>query len=198
MPTEAAIARIGPEMDGMPMSLAEFAQAEVDEGYLYELERGVVVVDGPRLPHSVVVRRLRRAIEFHDAAHPGRVVHVAGGNDSVMRLPGMESERHPDVAVYLTHPPDPDNPWDSWTPDIVFEVVSNRSIQRDYELKREEYLRAGVRNYYIIDPLKRGALLLERIGDSWKEAWFGADAPLTIPILPGFNLPLASMFAPVE
>jgi Uma2 family endonuclease len=39
-------------------------------------------------------------------------------------------------------------------PDLAIEIVSPDSIWRDYKDKRELYRRAGVREYWIIDPLK--------------------------------------------
>jgi Uma2 family endonuclease len=189
--------RIGPEMHGMKISLEEFAPAETEEGYIYELEKGIIVVDVPRLPHSVVVRRIKKALERYDESNPGSIVHLAGGIDSVIRLPGMESERHPDITLYQTSPTDPENPWDDWTPDVVFEVVSRSSVERDYQIKRDEYLRAGVRVYCIIDPQARTALVLSRKGDTWWETRLAANATLTLPTLPGFSLSLADLFAPL-
>ena len=198
MSDAATIVRVGPEHHGTRMSLADFAPADAEPGYTYELEKGIVVVDVPRLPHSLIVQRVREALILYKAAHPGRIFLIAGGSDSVIRLPVMESERHPDLTVYLTRPPaDDDNPWDVWLPDIVVEVVSKSSAQRDYEIKREEYLRAGIRVYAIVDPLTRVAMLLTRRGDTWEEVRLAADAGLTIPHLPGFSLSLADVFSPV-
>jgi Uma2 family endonuclease len=180
------------------MSFADFAYAEAQPGYTYELEKGIIVVDVPRLTHSLAVQRIREAFYLYKAAQPGRIFLIAGGMDSVIRLPVMESERHPDLTIYFTQPPaDDDNPWDVWLPDIVVEVVSKSSVQRDYEIKREEYLRAGIRVYVIVDPLTRTALLLTRHGDTWQEVSRATDATLTIAHLPGFVVPLSDVFSPV-
>jgi Uma2 family endonuclease len=49
-------------------------------------------------------------------------------------LEDLESERHPDAAVYRTAP-DADEDWSSWIPEIVVEVMSPGSEARDYEQK---------------------------------------------------------------
>ena len=36
--------KIGPQDEGRPMSLAEFEPAQVEEGYIYELSRGIITV----------------------------------------------------------------------------------------------------------------------------------------------------------
>ena len=108
----------------------------------------------------------------------------------------MQSERHPDVAVYLTAPADPVNPWDAWIPDIVVEVVSagNEAHERDYRDKREDYLAAGVREYWIVDPVTRSLLVLRRTGDRWREIRPDATAGYSTGLLPEFELDVAGLF----
>jgi len=45
-------------------------------------------------------------------------------------------------------------------PDLAIEIVSEDSVTRDYELKRTAYEKAGVREYWIIDPLEEKVTLL--------------------------------------
>ena len=50
------ITKIGPADHGRRMSLEEFDHAEGQEGYLYELSRGVITVaDVPRRRHLLLV-----------------------------------------------------------------------------------------------------------------------------------------------
>jgi Uma2 family endonuclease len=187
---------IGPEHNGTRMSLEEFARAEGRPGHLYELERGTItVVDVPGFSHSFIVRLINRAIELYDASHPGHVFHVSGGSQAAMQMPEMQSERHPDLSIYLTPPPTQDEqPWSEWVPDIAIEVVSAGGEERDYRVKREEYLRAGVRLYWIIDPEERTATVLRRQMDTWQEQRLDETGKLTTSLLPGFELALADLF----
>lgn len=198
MSNAPAITRIGPEHQGTRMSLDEFAEARTRPGYHYELEEGVViVVDVPGLPHGRIIDRVRDQLAQYRKLHPGRIDYVGGGSEAALRFPGLQSERHPDLSIYLNPPPTGDEqPWAFWTPEIVMEVVSAGSANRDYTVKREEYLRAGVRLYWIIDPDAHSVLALLRRGDTWYEQHIPVTGALATPLLPGFELPLQQLFSP--
>lgn len=187
-----SLAEIGPESHGLRMTLEEFAVVPGRPGHLYELENGVIqVVDIPGVPHERVKQAIRTALALYQTAHPGQIDLVADGSGGVIRMPDSQSERHPDLLIYLTPPPSDDpQPWDEWVPDIVIEVVSRTSADRDYRVKRKEYLAAGVRLYWIIDPQAHVATVLRRRGDTWREQRLDSTAKLTTPLLPGFELPL--------
>lgn len=191
--------RIGPADHGRPMALEEFAVADGEPGYLYELARGVInVVDLPGLPHGRVVKAIDRQITFYEAAHPGLIYYWGGGSEAGMQLYGMQSERHPDISIYLTRPSNVEAPWDQWVPDIVIEVVSASSRSRDYREKREEYLEAGLREYWIVDRERETMLALRRAGDVWRELRVPAEGEYQTPLLPGFSLDLAAVFRAAE
>jgi Uma2 family endonuclease len=75
-------------------------------------------------------------------------------------------------------------------PALAIEVVSPESVQRDYILKRSLYERAGVLEYWIIDPDAQTATFLVRNGKRFvkgrlqESIWHGK-------LLPGFSLDLA-------
>ena len=54
-------------------------------------------------------------------------------------------------------------------PDIAVEIVSPDSVERDYEKKRLIYEKAGVKEYWIVDPGVRGATFLRRIRGKFQE-----------------------------
>jgi Uma2 family endonuclease len=189
---EATKIKVGPADHGRRMSLADFAEAESEPGHLYELAGGVIqVVDVPGLPHGSVVDELDLQVAAWRLAHRELVAYVGTGDRCVLRLAGMQSERHPDLAIYLTPAPDPVNPWERWVPDIVVEVVSEGGEVRDYQDKRREYLAAGVREYWIIDPQKRAMLVLLRAADVWRE--HRPSTTYTTPLLPGFSLDIVRL-----
>ncbi|MFN0135173.1 MAG: Uma2 family endonuclease [Phycisphaerae bacterium] len=145
-PKLISVPRIGPRDHGRRMDLDEFAPAQVEPGYLYELENGVVVVDVPGVPHERVIEFVREELAFYRRANPGVINMVSGGSGSVVRAWALQSERHPDVSIYLSPPPSDDpQAWDDWMPDIVIEVVSKSSAKRDYERKPKDYFAVGVR-----------------------------------------------------
>ena len=162
---------IGPADHGRRMKLVDFMNADFVEGWLYELGRGrVVVTDIPGLSHGKIVMRLTSLFALYAQAHPGVIVYQAAGSDCRIRLPGMKSDRHPDQALYLTSPPPGDQPWTEWVPGLVVEVISKGSRRRDDVEKRDEYLRIGVLEYWVIDPKKREMRVHSRAGDTWRIA----------------------------
>jgi Uma2 family endonuclease len=161
---------IGPLDDGRQMSLEKFDQAEARPGYLYELSRGVVtVVDVPHPKHFALVKAIKRQFAAYDLDHESVIYGIAGGGECKVLISDHESERHPDVAVYKTPPPDVEDVWAKWVPEIVIEVVSQESKHRDYEEKPQEYLQFGIREYWIIDAEKREMLVLRRSRGRWSE-----------------------------
>lgn len=96
--------KLGSADHGRRMSLNEFYDAEVQEGRLYELGRGVVVVsDVPGIRHMALVEAIRDQLVAHKLAHPGRVYSVAAGSDCKIPVAGLESERHPTCPSIRPH-----------------------------------------------------------------------------------------------
>lgn len=193
MPKTAII--IGPKDHGRRMSLAEFDHAEVQEGHLYELSRGVITVsDVPNRRHAKQVISIRDQFVLYKYSHPGKIEDIYCGAECKILIDGLESERHPDIAVYKHPPEDEDDLWRTWIPEIVVEVVSPGSETRDYEEKREEYLSFGVKEYWIVDVEKREVLVLHRSGDAWTERIVRPPKFYRPRLLPGFEFSCAQVF----
>src|SRR5437660_5834201 len=86
--------RIGPADHGQRMTLEEFIEADFEEGWLYELARGVIdVTEVPGPHHGRIVDRITSLFVLYRIAHPGRIDYRAGGGECRIRLPGMQSDR---------------------------------------------------------------------------------------------------------
>jgi Uma2 family endonuclease len=188
---------VGPADHGRRLTLEEFIDADFEEGWLYELARGVVeVTEVPGPWHGRIVLRLARLFLHYDEQHPGVIEYQAGGGECRMRLPGMVSDRHPDQAVYLDPEPPGPKVWTLWVPHIAVEVVSPGGEHRDYVENVEEYLRVGVREYWILDPEQRRMLVLLRAGDVWEETIVPAAAVYRTTLLPGLEVRPAELLGP--
>jgi len=189
--------RIGPQDQGRKMSLKAFEFAKVQEGYSYELARGYIVVsEVPHYSHACIVSMLRDELAFYKRDHPGVVHLILGSMDSKLLIPELESERHPDVAVYLTRPKGPKNRkmWRTWIPELVVEVVSPRSVERDYVQKNEEYWALGVKEYWIVDAQLKKVSILKRGRVRWSKKELREDDVCESKLLPGFELPCRAIF----
>jgi Uma2 family endonuclease len=199
MATVATTLRIGPADHGRTLTLEEFLEAEVEEGYRYELARGVLeVTQVPDDPHGLIVWKLVSALRDYDRDHPGVIYRAGGGAEFRLWLPNMISGRNPDVAVALCETPKDRR--GRRPPALVFEVVSEGSEdhQRDYVTKRAEYLAYGLREYWIVDPQARAVTVLIRDGDVWVEQVYRDDQPAPSLVLPGLAIRVADLWVETE
>lgn len=195
-PTLTAI-RIGPHDHGRRMTLDDFDEAELVAGIHVELGRGVIIVTEVPLPwHLILIDRLRCVLNSYRTRHPGRVFCVAGGGECKLPVAEYDSERHPDLAVYLTAPPyqDSNTVWSEWIPERVIEVVSSGSEVRDDSEKRDEYLAFGVREYWIVPPDRKQVLVLRRTKGQWAEQTLTASDDYAPQLLPDFSLSIDRVF----
>jgi Uma2 family endonuclease len=133
-----ATLRLGPADHGRAMSLRDFLDAEVQEGYRYELARGVLEVSEiPDDPHGVLVWNLLCAPAAYGQARPGVIYRAGGGAEFQLLVPEMISGRHPDVAVALLVTPKNDR--GRRPASFAVEIVSpgTEARERDYVTKRE-------------------------------------------------------------
>lgn len=182
---------------GRRMTWDEYVHAEADEELFYELSRGILTVI--EVPHWKHLRRCdlaRRQFYRYGEQFPDRIFAIASGTESRLPVESLESDRHPDITVYKTAPPEDlraDEFWSNWIPEIVIEVVSLSSVARDYEEKPDEYFQFGVREYWIIDGEKNEMLVLRRSGGRWKRIVVRPGEPYRSPTLPNFDFNLADV-----
>lgn len=189
---------IGPGDHGRPMTLRDFEFAEFENGCVAELSRGYVVVgEVPNYGHAMLVYAITRHLAAYDVSNPGVIHAVLDGASSKLVIAAWESERHPDVSVYLSAPTGKTDRglWRRWIPDIVIEVVSTGSDARDYTEKRDEYWTFGVKEYWIVDVARQRLLLLRRGRSRWIETILGAEDVVETKLLSGFQMPLGPLMA---
>jgi Uma2 family endonuclease len=194
--TKAKI-KIGPQHQGRRMSLRAFEFAEVEDGHLYELARGVIVVaEVPNFFHGAQSDLIQDYLRAHKVNHPGSNYRIAANMDGKLVVAALESERHPDIAVYLTKPTGPKDRtvWRRWIPELLIEIVSPSSVDRDYVEKREEYWELGVQEYWIVDSNFKKVLILRRGRKDWIETELHAGDVCETKLLPGFQLPCDAVF----
>jgi Uma2 family endonuclease len=173
---------------GTLISLEEFARLP-DEPGKQELSDGEVVIVPPvKFIHNKLSRRLFRALDaWVSKAGAGEVWFEAG-----FQL-GPRTVRQPDIAVLLSGRSAPDDAWVQGAPDIAIEVLSPGNSAEDIELKVSQYLAAGAKLVGIVSPKARQVRVCRADGT---QALLREPQSLTgEPVLPGFILPLADLFA---
>jgi Uma2 family endonuclease len=90
----------------------------------------------------------------------------------------------------------PDEPVPNVVPDLAIEVLSRNNTRREMARKREEYFQAGVRLVWEIDPRARTVRVYTTLDQFTDHT--AADTLTGEPVLPGFTLPLAQLFAELD
>lgn len=83
-------------------------------------------------------------------------------------------------------------------PNLMVEILSDSTRQRDLSLKRKTYGRFGVEEYWVVDPgLERVEVYRLGAESAYDEPCLlsGSSATLETPLLPGLVLPLAKIFS---
>jgi Uma2 family endonuclease len=106
-----------------------------------------------------------------------------------------ESERHPDLSIYVATRPALAQPWQLWVPEVVVEIVSESSRKRDYQVKPDEYLAFGVKEYWLIDPAKSVMVAHIRVGGLFQKKLYKPGQKYKTHILPRFVLDISKLLA---
>ncbi|CAN5696811.1 hypothetical protein BH23PLA1_BH23PLA1_32910 [soil metagenome] len=192
--------RLGPGSAGVLMTPEEFDALRIedfDDRYRYELIRGVLVVspfpsNAEVDPNEELGHLLRT---YKDVDPQGATLDVTMPERIV---PGTPERRRADRVIYVGLGRLPDTEVD--VPAIVVEFVSSkkRDFLRDYEQKREEYLAAGVLEYWVIDRFRRTLTVFRTTPEGSMTVVLPESESYQTDLLPGFSLPLARLLAKAD
>ncbi len=170
-----------------------FNLPEPADGSKQELVRGEVVnMPSPGFRHGEVQLQIGFLIKTYLKANPiGRVATESG--TVTERKP--DTVRGPDVSFYSVArmPPGLEVPkYHTETPDLCVEVVSPSNSMRKLKDKAKEYLFAGVRVVWIVDPADRTVtIIIEPLQSRVLEAEATLDGG---DVLPGFSCKVSEFF----
>lgn len=171
---------------------AEQFFAMPDDGKRYELIEGELYpLTIPTLQHRRITRRLFLRLNAEATRVGGEAffsgIGVVVGEDIVLE---------PDIAVVLrpVAQADVDRGLEA-PPDLVVEVLSASTADRDRSFKADQYARRGVREYWLVSPeVQTIGILVLRDGEWVLHARPGRDEPVTSTVLPGLTVPASAAF----
>lgn len=192
----ATQAMIGPQDHGRRMTLVDYEFIKTKPGYRYELSRGVIEVSKiPNPYHGCFVDRLHMVLTLYRHYHNNPIECCLEPSSCKILIWEYESERHPDLAIYLSPPPsDDDFTWRIWLPEIVIDIISPYTDRRDEPEKREEFLAVGIKEYWLLDLQSACAIFLTRQGSQWRQQVLKSGDVYETRLLPGFQLIVAELF----
>lgn len=173
----------------------DYLRIALNENFPIEFSNGCVeVLPMPTIEHQLILKFLLRSLDDFVMGRSLGVVLFAPL--PVWLMP--KEYREPDIIFNFAEHHARNTKQYYEHADLVMEVVSNdkRSHERDYQDKRRDYAKAGIREYWIVDPKEQRVTVLMLEKDAYVEhaAIQGAGvAPSRL--LEGFSLDIAAVFA---
>ena len=174
------------------------------EGERWELIDGVPydMTPAPGVPHQRISRRLERQIDGYLAGSPCEMFHAPV---DVFLPEGQEAEDEidtlvqPDIFVVCDQAKVTDDGIKG-APDLVVEILSPSTAQKDLTLKFRVYERAGVREYWVVHPVDHTLMVfrLTENGQYGRPDSYGETDEVPVGVLDGLTIELQRVFAGEE
>jgi len=181
----------------IPFTYEDYRTLPEDMSRRYELLHGeLFMVPAPTTRHQRISRRLEIILDRHITHNSlGELFHAP--IDVILGQGGEREVVQPDIIFIADSRRDIVKPHGiEGAPDLVVEILSAGTAERDRGYKRTLYARHGVREYWIVDPDAR-TMEIHVIGRDGYDAptTFQPDAILTSALFPGLDIPLADILA---
>ena len=170
--------------------------ALLPEDRRYEVVDGELVVTPAPTPfHQIVLLRLMKLLDAFVESHRAGTVLLAPCDVVLSRYDVLQpdilfvsSERRPIIGEKYVGP----------APDLVVEVLSPSTADRDRTAKAKRYATFGVREMWLVDPDARTIEVLVNEGDGFRrEALHGEADLVRSVVLSGLEFPVSPVFRPI-
>lgn len=163
----------------------EFAAMPKEEHLRYELLDGVVMMSpSPGFEHQQISGNI---VALSKAKLKGFCLTVFEYDLKIDNYTILK----PDVSVYCKE--------DKQVPEIVFEVLSPSTRQRDIMVKPAKYKEAGVKEYWIIDPVSRTVIVHSFVPEGIDEIdIYNIDNTIQSKVRPEFQVAVKEIFEEIE
>lgn len=166
-----------------------------DDGRCYEIIEGVLYVTAvPNFDHQYSVGEIFTALRAYARENQLGIVISAPFE---VYLPGVAQVVQPDVLfVASERVPQPGAAGLSGAPDLIVEVLSHATARTDRLVKFSAYERAGVREYWLVDPRTRSVevYVLTEAGTYELASQYTSGEMITSTVLDGLVLPVDELF----
>ena len=165
------------------------------DGKRYEIIDGVLyMANAPDFEHQQAVMALAGQLWNFAQAHQLGVVLTAPFE---VRLPGIAQPVQPDILFVSRERRDIIKPkLIEGAPDLVVEVLSPSTARYDRKVKFDAYERAGVREYWIVNPRLRSVEVYALMDNEYAlHGEYGAGERVTSAVLVGLELATDMAFA---
>jgi Uma2 family endonuclease len=159
------------------------------------LEGELIMAPSPNTEHQEIARELFRPLEEYIRRHNLGKIYFAP-LDVVLGEPGEEQVVQPDILFVRKarrHIIREDEI--RGAPDLVVEILSPATAEKDRVFKRRLYAKYGVPEYWIVDPEEETIEVLTLGERGYERAGlYHKNETLESPLLPGLRIPLDEIF----
>ena len=142
--------------------------------------------------------RIHQEISYQISRFLGNYIESNGGKCRVYPAPfavNLDADDkdwvEPDISV-ICNPNKLTDRGCSGAPDLIFEIVSPSSRRMDYNIKNALYAQSGIREYWIVDPVKERVTVYHYEDDAAPVIYtFTQNVP--VGIYPGLTLRIADL-----
>lgn len=176
------------------LTYEEYMQQFMGDERRTEWVNGEVILIVNNVLHNRILSFLNTLLTLYLGFKPIGEVLLAGVS---MYIGEDKPAREPDLMVVLNEHRERIEPNRlNGAADIVLEIVSPESRDRDYFIKYHEYAAAGVPEYWLIDPLRQQAdIYLLGEDHRYRRAPLDGEGRLVSPLLPNFALDPALLWS---
>jgi Uma2 family endonuclease len=168
---------------------------ELDNNEDTELIDGIVYMrygpgkhSGPSVRHQKVSGKLHTEIAIFLKGKTCEVYY-----DLSVRLDKNTTVR-PDISI-ICDPDKLDDRGCNGAPDLVIEILSPSNAGTDLFTKRHKYLMAGVKEYWIVDPINKNVRVNLLEENEYREHSYYEKDIIPVTTLPGCEIDLSAVFA---
>lgn len=165
-------------------NLPDGRRAELIGGQLYDMAP-------PSRKHQRLVMELSGTIRDYIRSHNGDC-EVYPAPFAVDLDANDETWIEPDISVICDKSKLTDRGCKG-APDFIIEIVSPASRRMDYFTKASLYERAGVREYWIVDPMKEIVLVCRYSSDDVSPMFYPFTASIPVGIYPDLNITISEL-----
>jgi Uma2 family endonuclease len=165
---------------------------DITPEHKWEFINGEVIMHSPALNrHLRATRRLFQVVALHCQIHQCGEAHMEKAMTSFPR-----NDYEPDVCFFglakaaLIHPDTLRFP----VPDLIVEVLSPSTEQRDRGVKFADYASHGVGEYWVVDPVAETVELYRLQGDTYPAAEAQSNGLLYSQVIPGLEVEVRAIF----
>ncbi|MCS6972793.1 MAG: Uma2 family endonuclease, partial [Leptospiraceae bacterium] len=163
--TRSATIAVSPRYQGLPVTREEYLDLEED-GFKYDVIDGVMqMAPSPSFEHNDAESALITVLRNYLQRKPiGKAVI-----ETDVFLPDGGDPLRPDISLILNENLHIVKTHIHGTPDLVCEVLSAATRERDLGVKAERYLKCGVKEYWIADPDNKTLQVWYNAKDHWEK-----------------------------